>query len=146
MLWNFSRMILFYVYIFEMIDCHIHIYSYTFFVVDWKKDSVRPVNRVNFSITTLCRSYLLLEILITPLICVILISVSTKKKYLHLFNFQHILLSSDMGWNVILSILKNCQLNFLRKFLKIKHFLRGLLLWPSVALWATHASYPRCCR
>ena len=44
-----------------------------------------------------------------------------KNAYFHLFNFQHLLLSSGIGQNVILSIFKNSWINFLPKFLKIKN-------------------------
>ena len=50
--------------------------------------------------------------------CLIIISVHSKNTYFHLFNFQHILLSSDINQNVILSILKSSWLYFLLKFLK----------------------------
>ena len=82
-----------------------------------------------------CTLYLLLEIIITPLCCLIIISLHSRNIYFHLFNFQHILLSSGVNQNVILSIFKSGWLNFLLKLLKIIHFSIGLQFWLSVVPW-----------
>ena len=65
--------------------------------------------------------------------CIVVSWLYYKNTYFHLFNFQHILLSSGVNQNVILSIFKSGWLNFLLKFLKILHFSIGFQFWPSVA-------------
>ena len=67
---------------------------------------------MNISDLILWVLYLLPEIIIT-LCCLIIISVHSKNIYFHLFNLQHILLSSGMNQNAILSIFKSGYLNFL---------------------------------
>ena len=47
--------------------------------------SVTPVNNINISDSVLWGSYLLPEIMITPLRCLIIISVHSKNTYCHLF-------------------------------------------------------------
>ena len=80
---------------------------YSFEGIDWIKGSVTPVNNIDISDSILWVLYLLPEIIITPLCCLIIISVHNKNTYFHLLNFQQILLSSGVNQNVILSIFKS---------------------------------------
>ena len=114
-----------------MIDCYIHTSADVFqpSQVLFVKSSNCNVNlnqtlysitgnRLNEGFSDTCKYYisdsvlwvlyLLSEIIITPLYCLIIISVHSKSTYFHLFNFQHILLSSVVNQNVILSIFKSC--------------------------------------
>ena len=66
-----------------------------------------PVNKINIPDSILWVLYILPEIIITSLCCLIIISVHSKNTYFYLFNFQRILLSSSVNQNVILSIFKS---------------------------------------
>ena len=66
-----------------------------------------PVNNIDISDSVLWVLCLLPEIIITPLCCLIIIGVHSKNTYFHLFNFQHILLSSCVNQNVILNIFES---------------------------------------
>ena len=70
------------------------------------KDEDNSPKNLNVFISTLCGSYLLLEIFTASLIYLILISIPNKNTYFHLSNFQYIQLSSSMVQNVIPSIFK----------------------------------------
>ena len=100
--------------------------------IDWIKGSMTPVNDINISDSILWILYLLLEIKITPLCCLMIINVHSKNTYFNLSNFQHIPLSSGVNQNVNLGIFKSGWLNFHLKFLKIIHFSIGLQLACSI--------------
>ena len=74
--------------------------------VDWYKGSVIPVNSLNGFVLTLCRSYLLPEILTNYLFILFNKYQCPLQKETFSFDFQEILLSSGMGQNVILSNFK----------------------------------------
>ena len=132
-----------------MIDCYIHTSadifhpSWILFVkpsncnvnlnqtlYSFAEGSVTPVNNINISDSILWVLYLLSEIIITPLCCLIIISVHSK---IHIFIYLTFNRSSGVNQNNILSIFKSGWLNFLQKFLKIIHFSIGLQFWLSIA-------------